>query len=64
MLDWVIYIGLLFWSNTTKLEIKDDGGGGGGLSETLIENIRQNRTLYILEFHMLFSHAFHAIQVN
>lgn len=47
MLDWVIYIGLLFWSNTTKLEIKDDGGGGGGLSETLIENIRQNRTLYI-----------------
>lgn len=66
MLDWVIYIGLLFWSNTTKLEIKDDGGGGEGLSETLIENIRQNRTLYIyiLEFHMLFSHAFHAIQVN
>lgn len=47
MLDWVIYIGLLFWSNTTKLEIKDDGGGGEGLSETLIENIRQNRTLYI-----------------
>lgn len=46
MLDWVIYIGLLFWSNTTKLEIKDDGAGGG-LSETLIENIRQNRTLYI-----------------
>lgn len=47
MLDWVIYIGLLFWSNTTKLEIKDDGGGGEGLSETLIENIRQNRTLCI-----------------
>lgn len=47
MLDWVIYIGLLFWSNTTKLEIKDDGGGGEGLSETLIENTRQNRTLYI-----------------
>lgn len=63
MLDWVIYIGLLFWSNTTKLEIKDDGGEKR-VSETLIENIRQNRTLYILEFHMLFSHAFHAIQVN
>lgn len=46
MLDWVIYIGLLFWSNTTKLEIKDDGGEKR-LSETLIENIRQNRTLYI-----------------
>lgn len=46
MLDWVIYIGLLFWSNTTKLEIKDDGGDKR-LSETLIENIRQNRTLYI-----------------
>lgn len=46
MLDWVIYIGLLFWSNTTKLEIKDDGGEKR-VSETLIENIRQNRTLYI-----------------
>lgn len=46
MLDWVIYIGLLFWSNTTKLEIKDDGGEKR-LSETLIENIRQNRTFYI-----------------
>lgn len=46
MLDWVIYIGLLFWSNTTKLEIKDIGGDKR-LSETLIENIRQNRTLYI-----------------
>lgn len=46
MLDWVIYIGLLFWSNTTKLELKDDGGEKR-VSETLIENIRQNRTLYI-----------------
>lgn len=46
MLDWVIYIGLLFWSNTTRLEIKDDGGEKR-VSETLIENIRQNRTLYI-----------------
>lgn len=46
MLDWVIYIGLLFWSNTTKVEIKDDGGEKR-VSETLIENIRQNRTLYI-----------------
>lgn len=46
MLDWVIYIGLLFWSNTTKLELKDDGGEKR-VSETLIENIRQNRTLCI-----------------
>lgn len=28
MLDWVIYIGLFFWLNIIKFEIKDDGGGG------------------------------------
>lgn len=39
MLDWVIYIGLFFWLNIIKFEIKDDGGGGG-LLEIFIENIR------------------------
>lgn len=63
MLDWVIYIGLLFWSNTTKLEIKDDGGGGEDYQKLLLK-ISDKTELYILEFHMLFSHAFHAIQVN
>lgn len=63
MLDWVIYIGLLFWSNTTKLEIKDDGGGGKDYQKLLLK-ISDKTELYILEFHMLFSHAFHAIQVN
>lgn len=38
MLDWVIYIGLFFWLNIIKFEIKDDGGGG--LLEIIIENIR------------------------
>lgn len=40
MLDWVIYIGLFFWLNIIKFEIKDDGGGGEGLLEIFIENIR------------------------
>lgn len=62
MLDWVIYIGLLFWSNTTKLEIKDDGGIND--YQKLLLKISDKTELYILEFHMLFSHAFHAIQVN
>lgn len=62
MLDWVIYIGLLFWSNTTKLEIKDDGGGKD--YQKLLLKISDKTELYILEFYMLFSHAFHAIQVN
>lgn len=63
MLDWVIYIGLLFWSNTTKLEIKDDGGGGEDYQKLLLK-ISDKTELYILEFYMLFSHAFHAKQVN
>lgn len=39
MLDWVIYIGLFFWLNIIKFEIKDDGGDKW-LLEIFIENIR------------------------